>query len=171
MSVFTLATLATVVEVIWISYSYLLRLISNETNAASHLRRDGALESALSEETVDSLNLVPPLLRRDFREVGSGFLHTSLIIKLNPDPVDSNVPIHESICILEVAKDRHRDMKTLQLIAGNWSKARILHCAGNSVFPQSIVKMHLIEGADTTPEFLFLANLPSDEERVLVIGE
>jgi len=171
MSVLSFSTCAAMVEVVWISNCYLLRLVSNEPDASANILCHWTFESAFAKQAVDCLNLVPTLFRWDFRQISGGLLDPLLIVELNPDPVDSNFPVEVAISVFEVAKNRHRDVEFGQLLASHWAEPGILHGTGDGILAQAVVQVHVVEGSDAAAELAILANLPGDEQGILLVGE
>ena len=67
------------------------------------------------------------MLRRDLREVGSRFLDTPLVEKLNSDSVGAYVPIQKVCCVFKMTKNRDRDVQAWQFFACHRIESRVLH--------------------------------------------
>lgn len=58
---FSLRSRPAVLEIVLVGDGEHLRLVPHQADAPPHLGRDGPLEAALPQETVDGLGLVPAL--------------------------------------------------------------------------------------------------------------
>ena len=159
-----------VVDVVLVRDGDHLTLVSHEPYRPPDLRGDGALEAALPQETVNGLSLVPALRKWHFWQKGGGLPVPALTEPLYPDPVSAELPVCPVCPVLEVAEDGDRHVQVCQLISCNGTEPTInspnqnesfnnrsfnllpgvFHGTSYSVFPETILEIHLIEGTDTS---------------------
>ena len=160
-----------VVDVVLVGDGDHLTLVSHEPYRPPDLRGDGALEASLPQEAVNGLGLVPALREWHFRQKGGSLPVPALAEPLYPDAVTAELPVGPVRPVLEVAEDGHRHVQVGQLVSCNGTEPKqkvykirvirsnkrsfnflpgVLHGTSYSVFPETILELHLIEGTNTT---------------------
>lgn len=170
-SVLTLGPGPAMVEVVSVGDRDHLRLVPDQPYASPHIRSHGTFEASLSEETVDSLDLVPALGSRHFWQESGSFLAASLIIKLYSDAMSPQVPVSVVGTILEVAEDGHGHVEAGELLPAHRAEPGVLHGTSDGIFSQALVQLHFVKSSNTASEFLVFSDLPGDEEWIVLITE
>lgn len=83
----------------------------------------------------------------------------------------SNFPVEIVSSILKVAENGDGDVELGELFPGDGGEPGVPHGGGDGILPEARVKLHLIERTDAATELLVFPNLPSHEQRVVVVDE